>query len=105
MEIPTNIIENSIVRGAILYSETFDGIDHGKFFVIIGVSEEYVAGFFFINSNIHRSILSKQEQLDLQYQMKASDYKFLRYDSFLCATNIIKRNRKEIANSIIVRHG
>ena len=39
-----------IKRGAIPHSETFDFVDHGKFFVIMGVSHGEVAGFFFINS-------------------------------------------------------
>ena len=42
-----------IKRGAILHSETFDFVDHGKFFVIMGVSHGEVAGFFFINSGIY----------------------------------------------------
>ena len=49
MEIPVLAIANSIGRGDILLSE-FDGIDHRKFFVVMGVSEEKVCGFFFINS-------------------------------------------------------
>lgn len=100
MNIPTLAIENSIERGTILHSVTFENIDHGKFFVIIGVTEEYIAGFFFINSNINRSLLNKPEQLALQYPLKQKDYKFLKYDSFLCATDILKRDRKEIAQSI-----
>lgn len=45
MEIPVGAIANSIGRGDILLSE-FDGIDHRKFFVVMGVSEEKVCGFF-----------------------------------------------------------
>lgn len=100
MDFPTGLIENQIRRGTILHSNMFDDIDHGKFFVVIGVTEEYVAGFFFINSNINRSLYGKQEQFIMQYPMKRSDYGFLNYDSFLCATNIIKRNRCYIADSI-----
>ena len=55
MEIPVGAIANSIGRGDILLSE-FDGIDHRKFFVVMGVSEEKVCGFFFINSNNYTSI-------------------------------------------------
>ena len=50
MELPANLIESSITRGTILHSTIFEEIDHGKYFVIIGVSEEQIAGFFFINS-------------------------------------------------------
>ena len=52
MEIPVTAIADSIKRGDILLSE-FDGIDHRKFFVVMGVSEDKICGFFFINSNIH----------------------------------------------------
>lgn len=100
MELPASAIEKIIRRGTILHSTFFEEIDHGKFFVVIGVWEDYVAGFFFINSNIHASLMKKREQLALQYPLRHKDYSFLRYDSFLCATNIIKRSCKEIANSI-----
>lgn len=100
MEIPLPAIEHTIRRGVILHSDTFDWIDYGKFFVIAGVSRDHVAGFFFINSNIHPSIFSKQEQLDLQYPLKKADYSFLTHDSFLCASDIIKRPRHDIALGI-----
>lgn len=75
IELSTAVVEHTIERGTILHSDTFDGIDHGKFFVIIGISDDYVAGFFFINSAIHRSLYNKQAQLELQYPMKASSKK------------------------------
>ena len=100
MDLPINLIESRITRGAILHSEMFEEIDHGKFFVIIGISGDCVAGFFFINSNIHPSLYRKPEQLALQYPMRQADYPFLRYDSFLCATNIITRKRSDLAKSI-----
>ncbi len=100
MELPANLIESSITRGTILHSTIFEEIDHGKYFVIIGVSEEQIAGFFFINSNIHPSLESKPEQFSMQYPMKKADYPFLRYDSFLCATNIITKKRSDLVKSI-----
>ncbi len=100
MEIPDFLIESKIDRGTIPHSTMFEDIDHGKFFVIIGVNAEYVAGFFFINSNINKYIMGKQEQLAMQYPMKKSDYSFLQYDSFLSATNIMKIPRCKIADSI-----
>lgn len=69
MEIPVTAIADSIKRGDILLSE-FDGIDHRKFFVVMGVSEDKICGFFFINSNIHPAIFNKQEQLNLQYPLR-----------------------------------
>ena len=79
MDIPANLIEDSIVRGDILLSE-FDGIDHRKFFVVMGVSKEKICGFFFINSSIHPVIFNKQEQFNMKYPMLHRDYEFLKYD-------------------------
>lgn len=100
MKIPDFLIESRIDRGTILHSTMFEDIDHGKFFVIIGINAEYVAGFFFINSNINKYIMDKQEQLAMQYPMKKSDYSFLQYDSFLSATNIMKIPRCKIVDSV-----
>lgn len=100
MELPLELTENLIERGSILHSDIFADIDHGKFFVIIGVDKDFIAGFFFINSNINRAIWNKNEQLAMQYPLKRGDYDFLRYDSFLNATNIITRSRKELSESI-----
>lgn len=66
MEIPDSLIESKIDRGVILHSTMFENIDHGKFFVVVGINADYVAVFFFINSNINIHIKDKQEQLDMQ---------------------------------------
>ncbi len=100
MELPASLIEQHIDRGTILHSTTFKDIDHGKFFLVIGVSEDKVAGFFFINSNINRALLSKPEQFEMQYPIKHSDYDFLSYDSFVCATNISKIPIERLVSSI-----
>lgn len=96
MELPVSLIESSIGRGDILLSE-FDGIDHH---VVMGVSEDKVCGFFFINSNIHPAIFNKQEQLNLQYPLLHRDYEFLKYDSFLCASSVIERKLSDITEGI-----
>lgn len=100
MDLPTALLSHHIDRGTILHSNMFEEIGHGKFFVIIGVTKEYVAGFFFINSEIHPSIMNKSEQFAMQYPLKCKDYPFLKYDSFLCATNIIKRSISHLTSSI-----
>lgn len=100
MEIPTQLLSSRIERGTILHSTMFKEIDHGKFFVIIGVTATYVAGFFFINSRINKSIEAKEEQFAMQYPMKKCDYDFLKYDSFLCATRILKLPIESLAESI-----
>lgn len=101
MDIPVSFIESNIRRGAILHSDMFEEIGHGKFFVVMGVTEDFIAGFFFINSNINRSLFGKQEQLDMQYLLRHTDYDFLRYDSFLCASSLIKRHKNYITQSIV----
>lgn len=101
MDIPASIITNSVIkRGAILYSCTFDYIDHGKFFVVVGVSENCIAGFFFINSNINKAIEKKPEQFAMQYPLQRRYYNFLRYDSFISATKIIKISSTKLVSSI-----
>lgn len=99
MDIPVGAIADCIQRGDILLSE-FDGIDHRKFFVVMGVSEYKVCGFFFINSNIHPAIFNKQDQLNMQYPLSHKDYGFLKYDSFLCASSVIERKVADIAEGI-----
>ena len=100
MELPTSIIEHTIRRGTIIHSYGFTDIDHGKFFVVVGVSGDSLVGFFFINSAINRMIFGKQRLLDMQYPMKQADYPFLRHDSFLCATNIMTIEKSTLAADI-----
>jgi hypothetical protein len=100
MDLPKAIIDESIKRGTILHSTMFKNIDHGKFFVVIGVNKEYVAGFFFINSNINRFMMDKQEQLSMQYIIKKADYGFLKYDSFISATSLQTIPINELTNTI-----
>lgn len=89
MELPLELLSSlGIKRGVILHSDIFECIDHGKFFVVIGITKDCIAGYFFVNSNIHKSIESKPEQLAMQCVMKSADYKFLRYDSFLSAVKV-----------------
>lgn len=46
MELPSVLIGDTIRRGQIFHSSIFQDINHGKFFVVIGVTETEVAGFF-----------------------------------------------------------
>ena len=100
MDLPISYLTSSIERGSIFHSTRFKEIGHGKFFVIVGVSEEEVAGFFFINSNINKSLFHKQEQFALQYLLRKNDYSFLRYDSFLCASSLLKLSVRELAKEL-----
>ncbi len=100
MELPHSVHQSLIRRGTILHSEIFDDIDHGKFFAVIGISGEMVAGFFFINSRIHPVIQRRPEQFAMQYVLRRQYYRFLKYDSFLCATSIQKVPVSKLTTSI-----
>ena len=100
MVVPESVIGGSIDRGTILLGR-FSNIDHPKFFVVIGVYEDTVAGYFFINSNINTNVIKGQEQLKLQYVIRPSDYPFLDYDSYICATTIKPYNKKDIVEGVM----
>ena len=91
MELPVQLLQKGIKRGSILLSDSFEDIDHSKFFAVIGVYQDKIAGFFFINSRIHPIIESKAELFAMQYQLRKCDYDFLRYDSFLGANELQTR--------------
>ena len=64
IKLSNDFLAASIKRGAILHSYMFRNIDHGKFFVVVGVSEDKVAGFFFINSQINKFLFRSQDLLN-----------------------------------------
>ena len=91
MDLPIQLLQHGIRRGSILLSDCFEDIDHAKFFAIVGIYKDSIAGFFFVNSRIHPVIMSKPEQLAMQYLLRKHDYDFLRYDSFLGANELQTR--------------
>lgn len=88
MELPDILTDKVIGRGCILHYSGFEGIDHGKFFVVLGVYDNILVGFSFINSNINRNVIRTQEQLELQFPILHTDYPFLTHASFICASDI-----------------
>lgn len=46
MELPADLMNVFVERGQILHSDIFENIDHPKFFVIVGVTDDEVAGFY-----------------------------------------------------------
>lgn len=100
MELPQSLHKCLVERGSILHSEVFGDIDHGKFFAVMGISDDMVVGFFFINSRIHPTIQKKPAQFAMQYPLRKKDYDFLKYDSFLSATEIIKLPVSRLVESI-----
>lgn len=100
MELPANLMNVFVERGQILHSDIFENIDHPKFFVIVGVTDDEVAGFFYINSKINTKVNTKPEQLRLQFPISKEDYSFLSHDSYISATNVVTLPRYVLAQSI-----
>lgn len=100
MELPVELLQQGVRRGSILLSDSFEDIDHAKFFAVMGVYEDKIAGFFFINSRIHSIIQNKPEQFAMQYLLRKRDYDFLRYDSFLGANELLTRSVSDITKTI-----
>ena len=100
MELPHSLHRHFIERGSVLHSEIFEDIDHGKFFAVMGVSEDMLVGFFFINSRIHPAIQRRPAQFAMQYLLRKKDYDFLKYDSFLSATTIVKLPVNRLSETI-----
>ena len=100
MELPVELLQQGVRRGSILLSDSFEAIDHAKFFAVMGVYEDKIAGFFFINSRIHPIIQNKPEQFAMQYLLRKRDYDFLRYDSFLGANELLTRSVSDITKTI-----
>ena len=100
MELPSELVKILVERGQILYSNIFANIDHPKFFVVVGVTEDEVAGFFYINSRINTNVNTKEEQLRLQFPISEDDYDFLSHDSYISATNVVTLPRDVIVRSM-----
>lgn len=100
MELPLQLLQQGITRGSILLSDCFVDIDHAKFFAVVGVYEDRIAGFFFINSRIHPVIVAKPDMLAMQYLLHKKDYDFLRYDSFLSANELQTRCISDLVRSM-----
>lgn len=80
----------SIAPGAVFIGP-WENIDHNKFIVIAGVTEDRVlACTVLINSRINPYILRRQKMLDCQVYVKSDEYDFLSHDSFVnCAQPVI----------------
>lgn len=100
MDLPLSLLQMGIRRGSILLSDSFEDIDHAKFFAVMGVWQDRIAGFFFINSRIHPILEAKPEQFAMQYLLRKSNYSFLRYDSFLSANELQTRPVSVLAQSM-----
>ena len=90
------LLKHTLSVGNVFIGE-FKGIDHKKFFIIIGISSEKV--YFcsvYINSNIPKYIYSNKTLFNLQVNIKGLKYDFLRHDSFVSCNNPIKYNVSDL---------
>lgn len=88
-----------IKRGAILHSHEFEGIDHGKFFVIVGEDKDDLYGFFFINSNINDYLRKRPTLYQMQVPLNCSNYAdILTHNSFLDCHAITHISKKKLKN-------
>jgi hypothetical protein len=80
----------AVVSVGDVFMRNFDKIDHPKYFIVAGMSGDRInLCAVYINSNIPKSIYSKQKLLELQVNIKGCKYDFLRHDSFVsCNTPI-----------------
>ena len=76
----------NVIPGTILLGE-MKGVDHLKFFVVAGVSDNRVCVCsVIINSSINSFIMRRPHLLSRQVQLKCEDYRFLSHDSYInCA--------------------
>ena len=96
----TNLYQASLSTGDVFLGK-FDGINHEKFFVIAGLSQDkiYVCSVY-INSNIPGFIYRKQELLDLQVPIKKIKNNFLKHDSFVSCNTQLKFEFSDMYNWI-----
>lgn len=100
MNINSSVATISIKRGTVFHSTIFEDIDHGKFFVVIGESDNELVGFFFINSWVNPFIQRKPEMAKLQFPIAQSDYCFLSHNSFLNCSSLTTIEKGKLSDSI-----
>lgn len=78
----------SLVRPGAIFLGPLEGVDHPKFYVIAGISENRIlACSVLINSHINPFIMRRPALLELQVQINPSDYSFLDHVSYInCAS-------------------
>ena len=101
MELNTATYGAMVKRGVVLIA-SFKGIDHKKFFVVMGENgEEEVVGFFFINSNVSRRVEQAADFMAMQMHIKRTSYpEFLTHDSFVSAHKMMKIPKVELSRQI-----
>lgn len=77
----------TLVPGSVFHGP-MDGVDHGKFYIIAGVSgDKLCVCSVVINSNINQFILKRPKLLALQVEISEEDYEFLNHKSYINCAN------------------
>ena len=88
-------------RGSIFHGNIFHGIDHGKFFAVVGEDGNDLIGAFFINSEINTNVIRTTEQHDLQIPLTNTRYPFLsKQRSFLNCADLVRINKARLSEHI-----
>jgi len=90
------LLATAVAKGHV-FAARFKGIDHEKYFIIAGLSEDRLfMCSVFINSEIPRFMFSNQKMLNLQVMIKGVKYDFLKYDSFVSCNSLLKYEMKDV---------
>lgn len=72
-----------------------------KFFVVVGEDSDNVVGYFFVNSNINKYVAMREEMFALQMPIKADDYPFLDYASFVAGHQLYRLSKSTLLQELI----
>ena len=73
-----------------------------KFFVIVGETDKAFVGYFFINSNINRYVARNKYMQDMQFPVKAEDYPFLEYTSFIAGHELAYLDKQDLIDELSI---
>lgn len=96
----SELFKKSLNAGDVFLKE-FQGIDHPKFFIVVGIcANRLFLCSVYINSNIHPSLMSRQNLLELQIPLKKVNNPFLKYDSFANCSHTIPMEAESLSEWI-----
>lgn len=82
------MLEKILSKGSV-FAGRFKGIDHEKYFIIVGITKDVISCCsVYINSNIPSFILKNNTLLSLQVNIAGRKYDFLTHDSFVSCNGI-----------------
>lgn len=77
-------IKGTRIEPGAIFHGPMEGVDHGKFYIIAGVSgDKYCICTVLINSDINQFIRKRPKLMAHQIPILHQNYTFLKYDSFI----------------------